>query len=673
MKFIVSTVSFFSLSLATYPASVYGGTLRALSDEDLTKKSRPLSPPMYAWEKIGNDIDGEIGSESGTGVSLNADGSRLAVGAPRGGGTSPELWGPGEVTIYERRANNSWVQLGSDIEGNSAKEYSGLSVSLSGSGNRVAIGGKGQVRVYDYEGGDWVQYGQDIHGSYSDGLGAKVRLSQDGARLIAGADFYARVLGDINGNWVEIGEDIDDVSGSGSGMAISANGERVAVGSKWDDGFKGNTRIFELVDTNWIQVGQDIDGEDGYTFSGYDIDLNDDGTRIIVGVHSASTSSGENSGKAQVFDEVDGIWAQVGGDIDGEDSYDYFGRSVGITDDGSRVAIASAYNDDGGERAGHVRVFDIVNNVWVQTGQDLDGEDDYNYIQRVALSADGSNVAFGAPGNDGEGIVIGADDDNDDYYDDWYNNDDDWEYSYYGGHVQVFEVFEQCTDSPLPFDFQSFQSVDCEDVSSNQDACDVSIIASHCPHVCRSCGGYKCSDSEATLLYQGQKGTCELLKSIEPDEASMLCSRTDIKQTCRETCGFCYYSLPPSFSPSVSLSPSTELPSSLPSVSCPGSKVVIDLTTDRFADDTAWTIKDGESNIVAENEGLYNRDTTSTRVCLPTKNDCYMFEITDSYGDGVCCSFGRGEYTVTFDGTVILTGGTFTDSESVDFCVETLN
>jgi len=557
MMLFVNAISFLSIGLVAYPATVHGGTLRALSDEDPAKRSRPVAPSTYAWEIIGKDIDGEVGTQSGDGVSLNADGSRVAVGSVNGGGEFPELgeFGEGDVQVYERGANNKWVEVGNRIEGEKDGEKSGQSVSLSGSGNRVAVGapyhdktngnsyfGQGQVRVYDYNHGDWVQYGQDLNGdNLYDYFGGKVRLSQDGSRLIVGVregndTGYARVFADIDETWVQIGQDLNGVGygdDAGAGIAISANGERVALGAHRHDGSTGHTRIYELVDSAWAQVGQDIDGEDKDDWSGLDVDLNYDGTRVIVGDHYASTPGGARSGQARVFDEVDGTWVQVGGDIDGTIKYGYFGWSVGITDDGSRVAIAAYADSDSDLFTGAVRVFDIVNNEWVQNGPDIDGEDENNFTPRVALSADGSTVAVGSPDNEGEGPINVFDD-----FDDILN-DDYWSFTIYGGHVRVFELVEQCTDSPLSFDYKTFGSINCGNVSDNPKACEDAIVASHCPDTCNSCEEHKCADSEAYVIYQGQKGTCDLLESIDPDQVSIMCSRNEVKKTCRETCDFC--------------------------------------------------------------------------------------------------------------------------------------
>ena len=65
------------------------------------------------------------------------------------------------------------VQLGSDIDGEAVYDFSGHSVSSSSDGDRVAIGAysndgngnaAGHVRIYEYSAGSWTQLGSDIDG-----------------------------------------------------------------------------------------------------------------------------------------------------------------------------------------------------------------------------------------------------------------------------------------------------------------------------------------------------------------------------------------------------------------------------------------------------------------------------------------------------------------------------
>ena len=55
--------------------------------------------------------------------------------------------------------------------------------------------------------------------------------------------------------------------------------------------------------------------------------------------------------------------------------------------------------------------------------------------------------------------------------------------------------------------------------------------------------------------------------------------------------------------------------------------------------------------------------------CLYCEGIYYSFTITDSFGDGICCAYGEGAYSVTADGEVVASGGDFADSETTLFCV----
>ena len=94
----------------------------------------------------------------------------------------------------------SWGQIGVDIEGEAADDRSGYSVALSNNGSVVAIGATqndgngssaGHVRVYAWNGSNWVQQGLDIDGEaavdYSGSSGESVALSGDGSIVAIGA------------------------------------------------------------------------------------------------------------------------------------------------------------------------------------------------------------------------------------------------------------------------------------------------------------------------------------------------------------------------------------------------------------------------------------------------------------------------------------------------------
>lgn len=49
----------------------------------------------------------------------------------------------------------------------------------------------------------------------------------------------------------------------------------------------------------------------------------------------------------------------------------------------------------------------------------------------------------------------------------------------------------------------------------------------------------------------------------------------------------------------------------------------------------------------------------------------YSLTMKDSYGDGMCCGYGNGSYSLTnnSNNTVLASGGAFTFSETTTFCV----
>lgn len=102
---------------------------------------------------------------------------------------------------------------------------------------------------------------------------------------------------------------------------------------------------------------------------------------------------------------------------------------------------------------------------------------------------------------------------------------------------------------------------------------------------------------------------------------------------------------------------------------CYVSAVTLELTLDNYPSETGWTLTDGSGNTVASGSGYSNKGATITENFDLADGD-YTFTITDSYGDGICCSYGSGSYTLT-DGNadIIVTGGDFGSSESTDFCI----
>ena len=75
---------------------------------------------------------------AGRGVALSGNGNTVAIGAPY---NDDNGLNSGHVRVFEW-SGGSWSQLGSDIDGEAANDLSGTSVSLDSDGDRVAIGAR---------------------------------------------------------------------------------------------------------------------------------------------------------------------------------------------------------------------------------------------------------------------------------------------------------------------------------------------------------------------------------------------------------------------------------------------------------------------------------------------------------------------------------------------------
>ena len=87
------------------------------------------------------------------------------------------------------------------------------------------------------------------------------------------------------------------------------------------------------------------------------------------------------------------------------------------------------------------------------------------------------------------------------------------------------------------------------------------------------------------------------------------------------------------------------------------SALTLTINTDQYGSETSWEFVDAGGNVLAAgpSQAYGNSQTYTENVTLPD-GECYMFFIYDSYGDGICCGYGAGSYTLEdSDGTVLIT------------------
>ena len=316
------------------------------------------------------------GDNFGWSVSLSDDGNRVAVGAPLN--NNPNGIDGGNVRVYDWDGS-AWVKVGLDIDGEAGGKL-GYSVSISGDGTRIATSvplagnsNRGIVSVLEWNGNAWAVMGTYISGEdQNDNFGTSVSLSQDGSRVAIGTHLndgggtnagHTQIY-DWNGSaWVQVGLDIDGEAAndlSGFSVSLSADGSRIAIGAKNNDGSgsnAGHVRVYDWNGTAWIQAGLDIDGEAAGDQSGYSVSLSDDGDRLAIGANT-NDGNGSNSGSVRIYQWNGIAWIQSEMDIDGAFSNDQSGSSVSLSGLGNRLAIGAPLNDTNGANAGHVKIYE---------------------------------------------------------------------------------------------------------------------------------------------------------------------------------------------------------------------------------------------------------------------------------------------------------------------------
>ena len=254
------------------------------------------------------------GDQFGSYLSLNTDGSALAVGVPLEDGSesgiqtgttitdSDSSTDSGAVYLFDLSDSDSsnWAQS-AYIKASNAEDYDyfGKSVSLSGDGQILAVGASAE------SGG-------------TTGIQTSTTIDEGSASSSSGAVYLFDLSDSDSSYWAQSAYIKASNLGSGDGfgvsVALSNDGSTLAVGAPYEDG-----------GTAGIQTSTTID--EGTTSA------TDSGAVYLFDISAKSTSSWQQS-------------AYIKASNPGDD--DYFGNSLSISSDGSALAV-DGLKEDGGE------------------------------------------------------------------------------------------------------------------------------------------------------------------------------------------------------------------------------------------------------------------------------------------------------------------------------------
>ena len=213
--------------------------------------------------------------EFGYSVSLNSDGTTLAVGAPR---ESSDVTGIGAAYIFTR-TGTSWSQQEKVVATSQGQEdYFGYSISLSGDGNTLAVGAKG-------EDSSAVRVGGNQSDNNASGSGAAYIFTRAGTAWSQ----QAYVKASNTGAEDEFGYSVS-LSSDGSTLAVGARSEdsnATGLGGIESDNTaneSGAVYTFSLTGTTWTpQAYVKATDAEGSDIFGESVSLSGDGSTLAVG------------------------------------------------------------------------------------------------------------------------------------------------------------------------------------------------------------------------------------------------------------------------------------------------------------------------------------------------------------------------------------------------------
>jgi hypothetical protein len=351
----------------------------------------------------------------GTSVSLSGSGTRLATGIP-GMDTNITNIDVGQVQIFDL-INGTWKPT-AKLSFDSGQGKAGKALALSQDGNRVIVGSpfwsdeRGLVSVFEERGeGSWGKIGNDLMGQPTkekERFGESVAISSNGEIVAIGSPFapsisnissgMVRVFKEINSRWVQRGQDLTsskDHSYFGGAIAMSSIGHRIAIGSTYAGFDTGQVTVYEFNGTHWVQLGQVIEGMNSFESFGSSVAISASGDILALGaLGSTGLDSSLNAGKVQVFALENDEWVQLGNDILGEES-EFMGSSLALSEN-KLLVVGCPF----GGLGGRVKIFqwDDTSKSWIQAKLSIDGsKEGESFGFSVSISKDGRMMASGAP------------------------------------------------------------------------------------------------------------------------------------------------------------------------------------------------------------------------------------------------------------------------------------
>lgn len=376
------------------------------------------------WRQSGSIIQGNGNtgaSTQGWSIAISKFGNTVAVGGPTNNTNVGAVW----IFDRDQAGEGSWIQTGSPLVGGSniGQSRQGSSVALSDDGNTVAFGGPGDnadvgaTWVFTRNASNaWVQQAKITATSGVQGAaiqqGTSVALSGDGNTLASGARAEttsgvqtgaAWIFTRSGGTWSQqarvAGTGNTGIAAQGDSVALSLDGNTLAVGGALDNTSVGATWIFTRSGGTWTQQGSKLVGTGfvsnppNYVYQGGTVSISDNGDTLAVGGQFDNSSTGST----WIFTRSGGVWTQQGSKLVATDG-------VGLVRQGFKVALSGrgdtvVSGGIGDNSVGALWIFRLSGTAWQQFDSKLSVRTvnvNGNVASSCTISGDGNTMALGS-------------------------------------------------------------------------------------------------------------------------------------------------------------------------------------------------------------------------------------------------------------------------------------
>jgi hypothetical protein len=333
---------------------------------------------MIGYFKASNTGSGDY---FGNSIALSDDGTTLAVGAPYEYNSATGVITDGSETTDVSEAilsgavylfshnSGKWVQTAYVKASNTgANDYFGYKVALSDDGTTLAVGA--------------YREGNTAKGVFTDGS------EVDGDVGTADRPGAVYLFNNSGGTWTQIAyvkaSNTSSNDQFGTTLALSGDGSTLAVGARYEDNATAGV----------ITDGSEVAGHTG------------------GGLYYST-------GAVYVFSNSSGAWVQTAYvKSSSPESFDFFGNSVALSNDGTTLAVGAPGEDNGftgiltdgseaggggtREDSGAVYLFSNSSGTWEPTTyiKAADASEDDFFGVDLALSGDGETLVVGTPYDD---------------------------------------------------------------------------------------------------------------------------------------------------------------------------------------------------------------------------------------------------------------------------------